>query len=66
MDEWINRVGFLLDADELVPVVKVLQHALTGRPNPEGSPHFDLQTALESCDEYFQAHLQREWVNIRL
>jgi len=49
----MNRVDFLLDADELVPVIKVLKEALITRPNPEGEPHFDLQTALDSCDEYF-------------
>lgn len=48
----MNRVDFLLDADGLAPVIKVLQDALTKRPNPEGEPHFDLETALESCDEY--------------
>lgn len=51
----MNRVDFLLDADELAPVIKALQDALTRRPNPEGEPHFDLQTALDSCDEYFES-----------
>ena len=51
----MNRVNFLLDADELAPVIKALQDALTRRPNPEGEPHFDLQTALDSCDEYFES-----------
>jgi len=47
--------GFLLDADELAPVIKALQNALIKRPNPEGEPHFDLQTAPDSCDEYLVA-----------
>jgi len=51
----MNRVDFLLDADELTPVIRALQDALTRRPNPEGEPHFDLQTALDSCDEYFES-----------
>jgi len=51
----MNRVDFLLDADELTPVIMALQDALTRRPNPEGEPHFDLQTALDSCDEYFES-----------
>lgn len=51
----MNRVDFLLDADELAPVIKALQYALTRRPNPEGEPHFDLQSALDSCEEYFES-----------
>lgn len=51
----MNRVDFLLDADELAPVIKALQDVLTRRPNPEGEPHFDLQTTLDSCDEYFES-----------
>lgn len=51
----MNRVDFLLDADELAPVIKVLQDALTRRPNPEGEPHFDLQSAIDSCEEYFES-----------
>ena len=51
----MNRVDFLLDADELAPVTKVLQDALTRRPNPEGEPHFDLQSAIDSCEEYFES-----------
>ena len=51
----MNWVDYLLDADELAPVIKVLQEALITRPNPEGEPHFDLQTALDSCDEYFES-----------
>ncbi|NLT68327.1 MAG: hypothetical protein GXX84_17130 [Acidobacteria bacterium] len=51
----MNRVDFLLDADELSLVIKALQDALTRRPNPEGEPHFELQTALDSFDEYFES-----------
>lgn len=51
----MNRVDFLLDADELAPVIKALQDALTRRPNPEGEPHFELQPALDSCDKYFES-----------
>jgi len=51
----MNRVDFLLDADELAPVIGALQDALTRRPNPEGEPHFDLQSALDSCEEYFES-----------
>lgn len=53
----MNRVDFLLDADELAPVIKALQKALITHPNPEGKPHFDLQTALDSCDEYVEDEL---------
>lgn len=51
----MNRVDFLLDTDELAPVIGALQDALTRRPNPEDEPHFDLQTALDSCEEYFES-----------
>jgi hypothetical protein len=48
-------VDFLLDADSLAPVIKVLQDALTRRPNPEGEPNFDLH----DCR---MAHLKRRFV----
>ncbi len=51
----MNKVDFFLDADELTPVIGAIQDALTRRPNPEGEPHFDLQSALDSCDEYFES-----------
>ncbi len=56
----MNKVDFLLHADELSAVITVLQNALTRRPNPRGEPWFDLQTARASCDEFFESLWQLE------
>lgn len=51
----MNRADFLLSAKELAPIILVLRNGLIQRPTPEGTPHFDLQSALESAENYFHS-----------
>ncbi len=51
----MNKTNFLLDADELLPIIDILRDGLLQRPMPEGTPHRDLKAALKSAESFFKS-----------